>query len=362
MNKLREHKLNICMVAPFPPRKGGVTVQSALLTRYLKKSGVRVLKVDTNLQCLRVRGFGPLRLALQPWVVLFRLLIQIPKCDVVHFHAASFWGYMPTFIGIPIALLFRKRSVVSYHGGKGPRFFDRCGWFAKMPLKVCTVATVCSDKLYEEFHARGIKVELHHNLFESTRFKFCERANIGPNICWIRSLDEIYDPLAAIKSFDLLRKRYPNASLTMAGNGPMHAMLADYISRHAISGVTLAGRLSADDVARLMSESSICLNTSHCDGLPTALLEAAATGIPIVTTKVGGIATLFKDGESAVFVEPGDCEAMSDAICWLIENPDKAKAMGVAARDVSEKYTWHRNSAEYERFYGLTKGTLSAIV
>lgn len=350
-------RLRVCIVSPFPPRKGGVAVQAGLLARYLERSGVKVLRVDTNLQCLRARGLGPLRLALQPWVVLVRMLRQMPRCDVVHFHAASFWGYMPTFIGVPLARLFRKRSVVSYHGGMGPRFLDRCGWFARMPLKLCTVATVCSEKLYQEFWARGLEVELHHNLFESERFTFRERANIEPKICWTRSLEEIYDPLTALRAFGLVKKRYKDAVITMAGSGPTHGMLAEYISRNDLSGATLAGQLSPDEVARLMAESSICLNTSHCDGLPTALLEAAATGLPIVTTKVGGIASLFRDGESAVFVDPGDADAMADAICKLVENPDKARAIGAEARKAVEQYTWSRNRGEFARFYGAAEGT-----
>lgn len=344
------------MVAPFPPRKGGVTVQTALLTGYLAKSGVEVLRVDTNLQWLRRRGLGPIRLALQPWVVLFRMLGNIPKCDVAHFQAASFWAFMPTFLGVPIARLFGKRSVVSYQGGGGPEFIDRCRWVATMPMRKCTVLTVCSRLLQREFAARGIAAQLHHNLFEAERFKFRERPSVEPKICWTRSLDEIYDPLSALKTFELVRERYPNATLSMTSNGPLMQSLKDYIAGHDLTGATLTGRLPSEDIARLMVDSDICLNTSTNDGLPTALLEAAATGLPIVTTDVGGIGSLFEDGVSAIFVKPGDYRAMAESICDLLEHPEKASAMGVAAREVADQYSWSRTKPEFAEFYGIPGG------
>lgn len=344
------------MVAPFPPRKGGVTVQTALLVKHLEQSGVEVLRVDTNLQRLRRRGLGPIRIALQPWVVLWRMLGSIPKCDVVHFQAASFWAFMPAFLGVPIARLFGKRTVMSYHGGMGPEFIDRFGWLAKFPMKKCTVLTVCSEKLRTGFAARAIEAEMHRNLFESERFVFRDRTRIEPKICWTRSMDEVYDPLSAIRTHEIVRQRYPGAVLTMAGDGPLTRSLLDYVAECGIEGVKLTGRLSSEGVADLMAESSICLNTSRIDGLPTALLEAAATGLPIVTTSVGGIGSLFEHGVSALFVETGDCEAMAEAICGLIEDPGKARAMGSAARAVALQYSWPAAKADYVRFYGMDDG------
>jgi glycosyltransferase involved in cell wall biosynthesis len=171
-------------------------------------------------------------------------------------------------------------------------------------------------------------------------------------------MDEAYDPLSAVKTHQIVRQQYPNATLTMAGDGHLTRSLVDYIAERGIEGVSLTGRLTAEGVAGLLAESSICLNTSRVDGLPTALLEAAATGLPIVTTSVGGIVSLFEDGVSALFVEPGDCEAMANAICGLIEDPDRARAMGAAARAVAIEYSWPVARADYVRFYGVSNSVL----
>jgi phenylacetate-CoA ligase len=119
----------------------------------------------------------------------------------------------------------------------------------------------------------------------------------------------------------------------------------------------LTGRIPTEDVARVMDEGDICLNTSKIDGLPTALLEAAASGLPIVTTSAGGIPAIFQNGMSAAVVDVGDVQGLADAIMGLLENPDKAREMGKAARTVAAAYSWPRVSKEIARVYGLTEGS-----
>lgn len=346
-------QLKICMVAPYPPRKGGVTVQTELLVHNLEKSGFKVLKVDTNLQRVRVRGLGPLRLALQPWVVLFRLLANVPRCDVVQFQSASYWGFMPTLLGVPIARTFGKRSVITYQGGMGPVFMDRFSWLVKMPFRLATVATVCSVELQEAFKKRCVQTVLLRNLFDSELIKFRERTKIEPRIAWTRSMDEIYDPIAALKVFEIVRKQHPNVKLVMTSNGSMMQAVRDYADSQGLDGVSLPGRVPKEELASIVDEADLYLNTSRQDGLPTSLLEAAASGLPIVTTNAGGIASLFEHEKSAIICEIGDIEGLAGSILRLLANPEKAMEIGRAARDVAEQYTWPHVSKDLAKIYGL---------
>jgi len=346
----------ICLLAPYPPRKGGVTVQTDLLARALEREGAELIKVDTNLQKLRFPVLGtPIRLAVQPWVVAFRLMRALPKCEVVHIQAAANWGYMPAVIGVPLARLFRKRSVMSFQSGIGPIFMDRFGWLVKMPFRKASVSTVCSQELRDAFKERGVDTTVLPNLFESELFAYRERSTIEPKIIWTRSFEELYDPLSAVRTFEILRRRYPNATMVMTSNGPLMPAVRSYIKSHELSGITLTGRVPKEEVARLMNEAGVCINTTRHDGLPTAMLEAAGSGLPIVTTNVGGIASLFRNGVSAIMVEPGDHEAMAEAIISLLDHPDKAAEIGKAARDSVTDYTWDHASKLLAEAYGFAK-------
>jgi len=345
--------VKVCVVAPYPPRKGGVTVQTELLVRNLEKDGFTVLKVDTNLQWLRIRGLGPLRLLLQPFFILCKLLINVPKSDVVHFESASYWGFMPTVLGVPIARLFGKRSVISYHGGKGPDFMDRHPRLVKRIFKWADVLTVCSLQLQDAFRERGVSSILLKNMFDSNVFKFRERTEIKPRIMWSRSMDPIYDPLAALKVFDIVRKKYPDAKLVMTSNGNMMQTVKSYAETHGLENVSLPGRVSLEELVRLLDEASLYLNTSKQDGLPTSLLEAAACGLPIVTTNAGGIVSLFEQGQSALINQVGDVESMAASLLYLLDNPEKAREMGKAAKQIAEQYTWPNVSKDLVKIYGI---------
>lgn len=138
----------VCLLAPFPPRKGGVTVQTDLLARALQSDGATLIRVDTNLQKLRFGPIStPIRLLVQPWVVAFRLLVALPKCEVVHIQAAANWGYLPAVIGVPMAKLFRKRTVITFHSGVGPIFMTGSpGWSSCRsggPRRVACVRANC---------------------------------------------------------------------------------------------------------------------------------------------------------------------------------------------------------------------------
>ena len=85
------------------------------------------------------------------------------------------------------------------------------------------------------------------------------------------------------------------------------------------------------DAVRLMAGCDIFVLGSRYEGLPVALMEASALGLPIVATAVGGIPDAFEDGVDALLVAPGSPAALADAIASLVEDPQRRAALGAAA-------------------------------
>jgi len=344
---------SVAIVAPFPPRKGGVTAQAALLELYLSRMGIGVVRIDTNLLSLRRRGFRALRLLLQPGSIAAQMIMRRRLYRVAHFMAASYWGFMPAVVGVPLCRLMRKRSVVSYLGGWGPRFIDRCGWIARPIFKMADLTTVCSTVLHEEFERRGVACELVNNTYESELFGPAERDGSGTRLVWNRCFEDTYDPMMALRAFELVQARHPEASMVMTSEGSMLPMVGDYVRDHNLMGVSLPGRVSKEEVAAALQQADVCINTSRLDGLPTALLEAAGTGLPIVTTPVGGIPSVFKDGESAIMVPSEDYAAMAAAVIELFEDRPRACKIGDAAREVALSHSWERLRDVWLKAYGF---------
>lgn len=345
----------VCIVAPFPPRNGGVAAQAGLLASYLERDGARVVRLDTTLESFRGPILKLIRPLVQPLVIASSLVAKLRAYDTVHFLAASYWGFMPAAVGVPLAALLHKRPIVSFLGGMGAVFLDRLGWLAKPVFRMAAATTVCSRQLYDAFGERGIDAVLLNNIYESELFTFRQRDRIEPKLVWTRCFEEDYDPMMAVRAFEIVSNKFPSASLVMTSDGSLLRPVRDYVSRRGIRGVTLLGRLPREGVAQAMQEADICINTSRLDGLPTALLEAAGTGLPIVSTAVGGIPTVFEDGVSAVLVPTGDHEAMAAAVIGLLESPARAVELGKRARRVAEEHSWEHSRQKLMALYCAAK-------
>jgi phenylacetate-CoA ligase len=346
--------LRVCMVAPYLPRKGGVTIQTHLEVDGLTGEGVEVVRVDTILHKINTPVLAPLRMILQLFVTAARFLKHAPTCDVVHIQACSWWGFLPVLACVPLNRLFvRKRLVISFHGAKGHIWIRSYHWMAVPFLKTADAVLVVSPLLKEAFSRYGIESEVLWNLVDLKRFHFRERPRIEPNIVWIRHMSDMYDPLTALKVFELVKKDVPEATITFIGDGPLRSVLDSYIRSHAVRDVRFTGHMDNERVPDEFDKADIFLNTSRNDGLPTALLEASASGLPIVTTGVGGIPDMMENGAEGIIVPLDDIDALHREVVGLIRDPDRAREIGASARRNAEKYSWERCAVDLVKAYGL---------
>ena len=108
-----------------------------------------------------------------------------------------------------------------------------------------------------------------------------------------------------------------------AGSGPeKRALEALAATLGVAAAVTFTGRLEREAVAALYRDADVALNPSTVDNMPNSLLEALASGVPIVSTNVGGVPHIVQDGTTALLVPPRDPEAMARAALRLLENPE----------------------------------------
>ena len=127
------------------------------------------------------------------------------------------------------------------------------------------------------------------------------------------------------------------------GDGPLHGTLTAQIAKLGLEGrVKLMGPMPQEKLTHILEEASLvtlpCIITADGDrdGLPTVLLEAMAKALPVVTTTVTGGPEIVADGETGLLVPPGEPEALALALRSLINDPDRAIAMGRAGRRRAE--------------------------
>ena len=138
----------------------------------------------------------------------------------------------------------------------------------------------------------------------------------------------------ALRAASLVRRQVPEVRFVFAGSlepGSHKDTLERACEVAGLEGnVSFPGLVIGDEKLALLSEASIFILPSYNENLPVAILEAMAMGLPIVTTLVGGIPDMIKDGSGGFLIQPGDYEALAERIVHLAKDPGLRRRMGQA--------------------------------
>jgi glycosyltransferase involved in cell wall biosynthesis len=133
-------------------------------------------------------------------------------------------------------------------------------------------------------------------------------------------------------------RQYSDVKLVLVGSGPLEPGLRELVQQLGVTeNVMFVGRRSHDQMPQLLAAADLLVLPSLNEGLPRVVLEAMATGLPIVATSVGGVPELVKDRRTGLLVRPRDEGALADAVCRVLGDPNVAMAWGRAGREVAEQ-------------------------
>jgi glycosyltransferase involved in cell wall biosynthesis len=159
----------------------------------------------------------------------------------------------------------------------------------------------------------------------------------GKRMAFVGRLDPVKGALLLIEAMAEVLKSHPDATLTLAGDGPARAPAEALAAALGIAGaVRFAGFMTQGQVAELLANSDMLVLPSFAEGLPVVYMEALASCIPVVASRVAGVQELVEDGVTGYAVPPGDVPTLVDRIIRLMDDPDTARAMGEAGRKAVE--------------------------
>jgi colanic acid/amylovoran biosynthesis glycosyltransferase len=148
----------------------------------------------------------------------------------------------------------------------------------------------------------------------------------------------------AIRAFALVHQKHPSTRFTVIGDGPLKEHLQNVINQLSLTeSVKLVGWKSHDSIPQLLHSAHIFVLPSVTDkngtqeGIPNAIMEAMATGMPVVSTYHAGIPEVVQDGVSGFLVPERDVQALANKLELLVSRPDIWQRMGKAGRDIIEK-------------------------
>ncbi|MBK7900528.1 MAG: glycosyltransferase [Azonexus sp.] len=338
----------VLLVGPLPPPSGGMANQCRQLREFLVAEGLEVHFVQTNAPYAPawVGSLKGLRAAFRFVPYLFRLWWGLGRSQVVHLFANS--GIAWYVFALPTIVLARLRGVpciVNYRGGEARAFFAAAPrWVVRSPAWA-TALVVPSGYLAEVFREFGHSAEIVPNIVDLSRFSPSrdERRPDAPHLIVTRNLEPIYDIPTALRAFARVRQEFPAARLTVAGSGPEEAALRHLAGDLGMGdAVHFSGRIENRDIPALYAQADLMLNPSRVDNMPISILEALASGVPVVSTDAGGIPYLVTHGANALLVPVGAAEAMAEAGLQVLRDPALRQRLVAAGLEASADYAWER--------------------
>lgn len=210
------------------------------------------------------------------------------------------------------------------------------------------------------------KIIVHHSAIDLDRFAFRskKKGSDGISIVSVNRLVPKKGTFYAINAVRALLKKYPTIRYNIMGDGRLKSYLANIIERSGTQrNIKLLGWGTHDDVAELLKTADIFVlpsltdSSGNMEGIPNALKEAMAVGIPVVSTYHAGIAELVENGKTGFLVRCGDSRELAQKIEYLLDNPQERARMGVLARKkVEDEYETNTlNDRLIAIFYELLK-------
>jgi glycosyltransferase involved in cell wall biosynthesis len=295
-------------------------------------------------------------------VLLARLLRELSlwRPALVHLHTCSDLTFWRSALDLLLARLFLRRVVLHVHGGRFVRFLEGLGAGLRAVARFVLHSSDRVVVLGEEWE-RALR-------------PWCrpDRVVVVPNGVRVPTpapLRDLPAPrvlcVAALHpdkgQRDLLRALArsevpPEATVTFLGDeaAPGEREELSALARTLM----LEGRVSAPGVARgasldrYLAQAEVFCLPSYYEGLPMAVLEAMAAGLPVVVSRVGSIPDVVRDGLDGYLFEPGDVPVLAERLSRLLRDPERARAMGAAARArVAERFSLERAEERVRAVY-----------
>lgn len=354
---------------------GGTETQAVELARRLDPA-----RYDITLGCLRARG--PLLEKLTGAAVDLRefhpkggfdspggiyqmlrlaLFLRRGKFQIVHTH-----DLYANLLGISAAVLARVPVIISSQRDLAHLDLYRTRrrvWLRRLQnlsTIVLTNANAVRDAVAAENHIAPSKIRVIYNGVDLERFsaKSRDRTWLTPNAGqekWVVLVGNMHTDVKGhpclIESAERVVREFPGVRFVLAGDGEQRQNFEQQVAQLGLQNNFLfLGR--RDDVPRLLACCDIAVLPSRAEGLPNAVLEYLAAGLPTVASQVGGNAEIIQDGKTGLLVPPENPSALSDALLRLLRDPDLAVSLGNHGREyVISEFSFRRMIENTDQVY-----------
>jgi glycosyltransferase involved in cell wall biosynthesis len=338
-------RIRVTFVGPSLRYVGGQSVQADLLMRNWTDDPhvePRFLPVDPRFPY----GLGwiervpLLRTVVREPLYAISLWSQLKDTDVVHIFSASYSSFL--LAPLPAWLVARmrgKKTLINYHSGEC-RDHLRGSYIARRALGEADRLAVPSGYLVDVLREFGLAAQAIPNLVDVSQFSFRARQSLRPHLVCTRGFHPYYCVDLVVRAFAEVQKTFPDASLDLVGGGPLEGEIRNLVSQMNLKGVIFKGVVARNEIGRVYDEADVFINASHLDNMPVSVLEAFASGMPVVSTEPEGMRYLVEHGRTGLLSAPGDATALAQNVVRVLQDSDLADRLVSNARQELTRYSW----------------------
>jgi len=374
----RGHELSVVLPARGDLELAAVSGVSFHPYRYAPSENLAVFGYAESLRAdvdLRRSAYLVAPLAAASGAAKLLALARNRRYDLLHAH----WVVPNAVMALPAVRMSNLPMVVSLHGSDVFMSERRplLGRAARMAFRRASAITACSDDLAQRSEALGapqrpvtVPYGVSTELFSPSPD---EAKNLASKLGLARDQPVVLavGRLVHKKGFEYLveatpriRAVHPDFQVVIAGRGDLERDLMERARRLGVAGnVRLVGNVERGELnayyalATVVAVPSVRDDAGNVDGLPNVLLEAMASGSPLVASDVAGIPQAVRDKKDGLLVAEKDPEAMAGAILELLDTPELRKNLGASARErAREVFDWNRVGERFESIFRSVTG------
>lgn len=302
------------------------------LYQHLRKEGFEVYKKSGVRNKL-------LRLLDTLWFMLW----NSGKYDVVVVMVFSGKAFLLEYFVFILSKMLRKKTIGVLHGGALNEFYKD---FPNMVGRLYNMAdhiVTPSHYLQYYFQARGWVVNYIPNFINNDLFPFNWENPQDHSLLWVRAFHDIYKPELAIRCVYDLKARFPRIKLTMVG--PDQGKLGyckQLIEELGVQNhIDIVGLVPNRELNSYYKSHMVFVTTTTYESFGVALVEAASSGIPMVSTKVGEIPYMWHEEEEMLMAEDNNQSIFNQKVEQLLTDQDLRNRLSKNARKKAESFTWN---------------------
>ena len=282
-------------------------------------------------------------------------IVESHGFDVLHFHE-------PLMPALPMTMLRMSqtanvgtfhafaRSNVGYYYGR--RLLQPYLEHLHRGIAVSEPARAFFNRYFPDYPLRVIPNGIDTNVYRPDLSPIRHLRDESVNVLFVGRLEKRKGVGDLLRGYEFLRARVERTRLIIVGDGPLRGQVESFIARHRLSDVVMSGFVPDSVLPRYYSSADIfCAPATGRESFGIVLLEAMATGLPVVATEVPGYMSVLEPGKDSLTVRPKGWAELGAALVILARDPELRRRMGAAGHDKALRYSWKAVASQVTEVY-----------